>query len=155
MEVPHSWGMTMMKCIKVAIWLSAAWAVLAHAVPPLEVYGALPGVNQIRLSPSGQQFALFGVIDGSRKFAVFSFEGKPLFVMDMGTIKVRDLEWAGENHVLLTVSSTFKAPLVFTQNHEIYNVLNVNIAKRTARPIFYGHNQLAGAVLRLHTSHTE
>jgi dienelactone hydrolase len=137
----------MKKWTKVAIWLCAAWAVLARAAPPLEVYGALPGVDQIRLSPSGEQYALFGVIDGSRKFAAFSFEGKPLFVMDMGTIKVRDLQWAGENHVLLTVSSTFKGPLVFTENVEIDNVLNVNIAKRTARPIFYGHNQLPGAVL--------
>jgi hypothetical protein len=139
-------GITMKKCTKVAIWLCAAWAVLARAAPPLEVYGALSGVDQIRLSPSGQQFALFGVIDGGRKFAVFSFEGKPLLVMDMGTIKVRDLQWAGENHVLLTVSSTFKGPLVFTENVELDNVLNVNIAKRTARPIFYGHNQLPGAV---------
>ena len=71
----------MKKCTKVAIWLCAAWAVRASAAPPLEVYGALPGVDQIQLSPSGQQFALFGVIDGSRKFAVFSFEGKPLFVV--------------------------------------------------------------------------
>lgn len=137
----------MKKCTKVAIWLCAAWAGLARAAPPLDVYGALPGVDQIRLSPSGQQFAIVGVIDGSRKLAVFSFEGKPLFVMDMGTSKVRDLQWAGENHVLLMVSSTFKAPLVFTENAEIGNVLNVNIAKRTARPIFYGHNELPGAVL--------
>ena len=49
--------------------------------------------------------------------------------------------------MFLTVSSTLKEPLTFSQDYELDNVLNINLEKHTVRRIFDGHDQLVDAVL--------
>ncbi len=87
-----------------AIVLSAAQAVLA--APAVEAYGKLPGVEDVSLSPAGARYAFIATDGEKRRLYVATTDGKPLQVVEVGTTKVRDLDWAGEDHVLVTLTAT-------------------------------------------------
>ncbi|HKC16541.1 MAG TPA: alpha/beta fold hydrolase [Steroidobacteraceae bacterium] len=118
----------------------------APAAPPLEVYGGLPGVELLSLSPSGEKYALVAVVGETRKLVVLSYDGKVLSAASAGAAKVRGIGWAGEDHLLVVVNSTFKAPLVFRQDYELSTVINVDLVKRKATAIFDHQQSIASAV---------
>ncbi len=80
----------------------------ARASPSIESYGKLPALDMVRLSPSGEKIA-FIVHDGdTRKLFVRSVGGDALLVSPVGTSKIRGLEWAGDDYLLISVSATLK-----------------------------------------------
>jgi dipeptidyl aminopeptidase/acylaminoacyl peptidase len=85
-----------------------ALATVARAAPPLETYGKLPALDLVRLSPSGDRIAFVAVDGDDRKLFIRKTGGDALLVTPVGTTKVFDLEWAGEDHVIVSTSSTFK-----------------------------------------------
>jgi len=85
-------------------WGSAAQA----APPPIEAYGKLPAMEFVRLSPSGERFAFIGNDGEKRRLFVSTTSNQPLASGDVGTLKVRDLEWAGEDHLLVRSSATIE-----------------------------------------------
>jgi dipeptidyl aminopeptidase/acylaminoacyl peptidase len=90
------------------IVLTAALAIGRGAgAAPLEVYGKLPRIEQAAVSPSGD-FVAYIITDGEKRtVAVESVpERKPVYVSDVGAVKLRDLTWAGDQHLILTVSTT-------------------------------------------------
>jgi hypothetical protein len=84
-----------------------------HATPPLEAYGQLPGVELVRISPSGERIALIGVVADQRRLAIISADNKLLKTGVVGDSKVRDLNWAGDENVLVTISATVNMQLEF------------------------------------------
>lgn len=87
-----------------------SWMVLsvsAIAAPPLETYGKLPALDLVRLSPSGNKIAFIAVDGENRKLFIRQTGGDALLVAPVGTTKIRDLEWAGEDNVIITASVTF------------------------------------------------
>ena len=88
----------------------AGFLVLAKAAvaapPPVEDYGKLPGIEEVRLSPGGTRYAFIATNGEKRSLYVLTTDGKPLRVTGVGTRKVRGLEWAGDNLVLVTYSAT-------------------------------------------------
>lgn len=79
----------------------------AFAPAPLEAYAAAPAVEHIQLSPSGELISGITVTGETRALAVTRVAtGESLFLRDVGAIKVRDLRWIGENHVLVVTSQT-------------------------------------------------
>lgn len=87
-----------------AVIAHGAMAETAAARPSLGAYGRLPAVELARLSPSGARFVLVTVVHDQRALVVRETTGKNLLSMPVGTVKVRDLRWAGEDHLLITVS---------------------------------------------------
>src|ERR1700722_5373598 len=84
----------------------SAWAA------PLEVYGGLPTLEDVSLSPDGTRLALIRTSGNNRVLAVLSLTdhkllGKPELV---GTIKMRSVQWADDDHLLL-ISSNTDAPI--------------------------------------------
>ena len=108
----------------------------ARASPAIETYGRLPGVEFVKLSPSGDKYAFVAVIGESRKLAVLGYDNKPLFATGVGSAKIRGMSWAGDNHLLITTSSTFSAPLDFVQSYELSSVINLDVRKRQVSIIF-------------------
>ncbi len=87
--------------IAASLFACAAVSALPHAAqaaPPIQVYGALPGVELVRLSPSGQRVAMIGVIGEERRLVIISADNKLLKSGVIGDSKVRDLNWAGDDH---------------------------------------------------------
>lgn len=123
-----------------------ACAQLVYAAPPTEAYGRLPGVEFMRLSPSGARYAFVAEIDGVRQFVVVDYAGKVLLSSKVGDAKVRDLDWAGEDHLLIRTSVTYDEPLDFVQAFELDQVLNVDVAAGTAAPVFDKYPNIANTV---------
>src|SRR5262245_32641317 len=81
----------------------------ATASPPLEAYGSLPTYDELQLSPSGQRLALVKTEGVQRAVAIVSLpDGKPLAGARLGEEKLRGIEWADEDHLLIYRSITGK-----------------------------------------------
>lgn len=79
--------------------------------PPLEVYGALPATELVELSPSGRRVALITVIGEERRIVLVDLaQGKALGSSDIAKVKVRDMIWVGEDHVLIVTSTMESLP---------------------------------------------
>lgn len=76
------------------------------APPPIEAYGALPALDQVSLSPNGENIAFVGTVGGKRVLGVRSLAGQTLGAVDLGNAKVRDVQWGDDDHVLITTSTT-------------------------------------------------
>jgi acetyl esterase/lipase len=88
--------------------LALAMAPPAQAAPPLEAYGKLPALEFVRLSPSGDKIAFVAVDGETRRLFIRKVGGDALLVSTVGTAKVRDIEWAGDDYVLVKASATVK-----------------------------------------------
>lgn len=96
-------------------WLFTAFTSLLVLVPaaarsdaaaPLSAYGALPDVENAAISPSGNNVALITTIGDSRLILFLGPDMKPMRKMELGDTKVRQLDWIGEDRVLMLTSST-------------------------------------------------
>ena len=79
--------------------------------PPLEAYGALPGLERVQVSPSGKRLA-FITINGEQRVLVLLDLASRAQVggVDVGAAKVRDLDWIGEDQIMVTTSKTENLP---------------------------------------------
>jgi esterase/lipase len=93
-------------------WLLAASAVLALAAPhlraaPLEVYGRLPHIENITLSPDGTRVAFVRTEGDHRVIAIVTLAtGQLVATLRAGDQKLRDIEWADNTHLLIETSVT-------------------------------------------------
>ncbi|MFC0686841.1 S9 family peptidase [Novosphingobium clariflavum] len=74
--------------------------------PPLDAYGELPRVEDAALSPDGTNIASINQVDGQSRLLVVDEAGKLLVNASTGSGKVRAIEWADNETMLLTTSST-------------------------------------------------
>lgn len=91
-----------------------AWIGLTNAtVPapaaslPLEVYGRLPSLEDIALSPDGTRIAFVRTTQDARMIAVVSLaDNKVLGALRVREQKLRRIEWADNNHLMIVTSAT-------------------------------------------------
>lgn len=116
--------------------------------PPVEAYGKLPGIEDVSLSPSGQRFAFIAVVGDKRKLvAANAGEDKPIFATDVGTAKVVDVTWAGDDHLLVTISETVPLGLGFdVSKAEMYAVVVISLTQPKAFTVFDKHPEVSTAV---------
>src|SRR3954468_11632457 len=94
----------------------ALWAVLVvpaiisylepATAAPLETYGRLPSLEDIALSPSGKRIAFVRTKENQRLIAIADLPNTLLARMGMGEVKLRELAWADDDHLMITTSST-------------------------------------------------
>jgi len=118
------------------------------APPPVEAYGKLPALEDVSLSPSGQSIAMI-TVDGDKRVLVVAdtADNKPLYAMDVSSLKVIGVDWAGEDHLLVTISGT--VPLGFdfaVSKAEFSGVLVVNVRTKKLFSVFEHHSQIAHVV---------
>ena len=98
-------------------------AVAQVAPPPIEAYGELPTLERMALSPSGK-LAMITTSNGKRVLAVLDETMKPVAGMEVGDIKVRDIEWVGDDFIALTRSDTQDLGERFiARNEEFWNAM--------------------------------
>lgn len=111
-----------------AFMLTLTAASPAAAAPPLEAYGKLPGVTLAALSPSGKYYAVVGDVAGQRRVIVAEVGGKPVLVAPVADQKVRDILWAGDDHLLVFASlATNLGPRFALLKYEVGQLLVLNI----------------------------
>jgi dipeptidyl aminopeptidase/acylaminoacyl peptidase len=113
----------------------ACWS---QAAPPLEAYGRLPGVELMRLSPSGERIAMVVLIDEKRQLHILTADNKLLKSALLGDAKVRDLNWAGDDHLLITVTATVNLRLQLGQSYELASVTHVGLDGKEPWQVFAG-----------------
>jgi len=83
-----------------------AFAPTVHAVP-LEVYGHLPRIEEVVLSPDGSRLALVKTEGNTRVMAVYKLAGREMLGgLRVGEHKLRGIRWADNDHVMLYTSVT-------------------------------------------------
>ena len=89
-----------------AILLACAAPARAHEPAPLQAYGDLPGIEAAAISSSGKYLALVGRIHGQRQLIVLNEAREPVRLAPLADLKIRDLDWVGDDEVVLIHSGT-------------------------------------------------
>ena len=96
------------KVIGFAVILVTALAP-ASAAPPIDAYGQLPTVGDVALSPNGTRWAaIVGGPTGSEVQVREVTTGKVLLASPAKDYKLRGLQWADNDRIVLTISQTTK-----------------------------------------------
>lgn len=81
-------------------------SVSAGEKPKLDLYGRLPNIEGVEISPDGSKLAVT-VTNGEQRSLAIHEIGKGMLVgVNAGSTKLRGVTWAGEDHLILVVSQT-------------------------------------------------
>lgn len=117
-----------------------------QATPPLETYGRLPGFEMAAISPSGKRVAIIGVVGNERQVLVVE-GGKAIYNGNIGDIKLRSLDWAGDSQLLMKISQTVALGIGFTRNRaELSSMLVLQIDSKTFWPVFGKNTNVTGGI---------
>ncbi len=137
------------------LWFAVVAALLsfdvANAAPPAplptDVYGRLPDITLMQLSPSGEKLAYVRVVGDQRQLVVKDMSGATLMIAAVSNDKVRDLDWAGEDHLLLTISNNRQ---VFDERDEVFQTMVVNLTTRKFFQVFAVNPAIMHATFGFH-----
>lgn len=111
--------------------------VAAPTAPALEAYGALPEVEQMVLSPSGNRFAALTTLKGRRVIAVLDANMNLIRQFEVADMKVRGIEFATDEMLLLRRSGTQELPYGFTQDKiELHQAVRIPLSGGEASIVF-------------------
>ena len=128
-----------------AVFLFAAKS--AHAQAPLETYGALPALEHVQISPSGDQLVYMLVVGDERAMLITDLAtGATTGGIRVGAAKVRELQWVGEDHVLATTSVTGAIPLMGVRMSEFFMGQIYSTSDRSLRRIFERNRDIMPAL---------
>ena len=124
---------------------AAATPVLAAAAgaPPVEDYGKLPAMSHVTLSPSGTRYAFVTGAGGALRIGVATVDNQPVLSFPVGDSRLIKLEWAGDDHLVLTKSGTYKLdPQYFMRTKDgLITVVAVNLNTKKAISVFIDPSQ--------------
>jgi dipeptidyl aminopeptidase/acylaminoacyl peptidase len=116
-------------------WLGLACAFFAAPASsaPLEAYGKLPAIEQADISASGRELG-FIVTDGEERRIVVKdlAQNKVVYVGAVGSAKVRDIRWVGDDHLILVTTATARSSEL---RGEFAFAADLDLATRTVRPL--------------------
>lgn len=94
------------------VGMAATVLALGAAAAPIEAYGRLPSIADVRLSPNGVMIAYLAQTQDDHVVTIFARDGasKPI-LLKVGRADLRALEWADDDHLVVTTSTTDDTPL--------------------------------------------
>jgi dipeptidyl aminopeptidase/acylaminoacyl peptidase len=107
---------------------------------PLDVYGRLPLLEDVILSPDGSKLAFVKTI-GDERFLLIVRAGEPAALggARVGDTKLRGLRWMDDDNLLITTSSTSLPPFGFTgAQREWYQLATYNVATKKLAGMDFG-----------------
>jgi dipeptidyl aminopeptidase/acylaminoacyl peptidase len=112
--------------------LAAAFAAPMGWTAPLEVYGRLPTVENVALSPDGSRVALIRTIGNDRALFVYSLAEHKLIgkSLRIGKVKLRSIAWADDENLMIYSSQTGMPWGLIGRAHEWYLLSVWNVAKQ-------------------------
>ena len=107
------------------------------APPPIEAYGQLPAMAMVRLSPSGARYAFVADDGHARRLYIATTDNTPLGTLDIGALKVREVEWAGDDNLIVYASTTTELEPGFTlAKDELMSALVLNLKTHKTTQVF-------------------
>ena len=122
-------------------WAAVLAALLFCAGPcaaaPLESYGRLPTLSKIALSPDGKNIA-YVRSDAAKRVVVIRTLGvpQPLAVIDVSEQKLRALQWADDDRLLITMSTTTLPFGFIGHRDEFYLAQWFDVETKSFHPLF-------------------
>jgi dipeptidyl aminopeptidase/acylaminoacyl peptidase len=119
-------------------WIAASAALVCASAgaAPLDVYGRLPAIDSVVISPDGADLALLVTNGDQRRIVIEDVASRKIVAaINAGTQKVRDLRWAGNHHLLITASQTGLINDVLSRRNENFLATDFDIAKHNQRPL--------------------
>jgi hypothetical protein len=114
-----------------------ASAAMASDPPPLDAYGALPALEMVQVSPSGARLVSVTVAGEQRAMLVTDLSsGEILGGVGAGAVKVRELQWVGEDRVLTTMSTTQAIPQLDVPRTELFFGRVYEVGSRKLTTVF-------------------
>lgn len=99
------------------LWATAGTAGAAS----LEAYAALPSIDQVRVSPEGSCLAFVrAASDGQSIIIAFPSDQRVLAKLRVNDSKLRDIQWADEQRLLIITSATAVPMGLVGPRHERY-----------------------------------
>lgn len=117
------------------------------AAAPLEAYGKLPMIETVSLSPSGHAAAIVATNGEERLLIVHDFTAKKITTrVSVGASKVRGVQWAGDDHLLI-INTMTAAPLeLLNARREWMRVATFDLRTMKVKPLLndvdYGMNTI-------------
>ena len=118
---------------------AASTPAAAAAATPLAVYGHLPTLEDVALSPDGKKVAYVRAVDDVRALMVHEF-GRPQSIggLRVGDTKLRDLEWMDDDNLLINVSDTEHGYVNFYRSGvESHKLSTYNVSRQALVPITF------------------
>ncbi|WP_353230930.1 hypothetical protein [Novosphingobium sp.] len=127
-------------------------AAMAEEPPSLALYGHLPGFEMAAISPSGDHIAVLATIDGARLVLVLDPRLQATFQTPIGAdTKIRGLDWAGDQAVLIDYSRTVNLGDGFTTDKaELGSVLVLPLDGSKPWNVFAKDADMAGGVVGIY-----
>ena len=122
----------------VRVFIATLLAVLASApalAAPLSAYGKLPAIEGAEISPDGQKLAVI-VTDGEeRTVQIHSLADGKSVGIKAGSTKVRDIIWAGSDHLLIITSVSGDVAFVQSARREWMMGIDYDLVHRKQHPL--------------------
>lgn len=110
----------------VVVSIGAGLAATSVAAP-LSAYGHLPNIEEVSLSPDGLKMAVILTNGEERRVAIRDLTDGSTKLLGVGSAKVRDVGWAGSNHLLITKTTTAFIPFVTAPRSEWAQTFDYNL----------------------------
>jgi hypothetical protein len=116
--------------------------------PPLEAYGQLPGFEDAAISPSGRNIAAVATLRGQRMLLFYDSALELKRATPVGDLKVRGVDWVGEDAVLLMTSETEDlGPMFIADQYEAYRAIVVPTdPAQPVRVVFSGSRNIVTSI---------
>lgn len=100
-------GLALAAAVLACTLLTTGRSSVAAAVP-LEVYGRLPSLENVALSPNGERLAMIRTVRNQRVLAIVSLTDRKLLgkSLALGELKLRSLGWADDDNLMIVTSTT-------------------------------------------------
>jgi dipeptidyl aminopeptidase/acylaminoacyl peptidase len=103
---------------------------------PVELFGVLPTLEDVLVSPNGQRLAFVRTSGEERIVAVHEVAGGSLGAVKVGNIKLRALQWINDDLLLITVSNTGPPPAGFVGSvREWFRSIVLDLTAHKVRPL--------------------
>lgn len=111
----------------IAAVLAFCLGAASHAAPPIDAFGQLPTLGDVAMSPDGTRYAaIVGSATGSEIQVREITTGKLLLTSPAKDFKLRSLQWADNDRIVLTLSQTRQissTDFMFAGRGEYYQML--------------------------------
>jgi len=120
------------RAINAGLLLVAAVLLQVNArATPLEVYGRLPSLEEVSISPDGSKVAFVRTKGDARLIAVLGLaDNRVLKLLNAGDTKLRGISWADDNRILIETSETSMPWGLSGADHEWWQLEVLDLRKQ-------------------------
>jgi dipeptidyl aminopeptidase/acylaminoacyl peptidase len=124
-----------------ALVCAAVFLLVAPAIAaPLEVYGRRPAMDQVEISPGGTRLAFIAEIGAGQRVVVRDVAQKKIIAaVSAGEFKIRSIQWADEDHLIVVSSklTELRGVTTSTAKNEYAQGVVLTVSQNKVQPLLY------------------